>query len=66
MHIEIPTSLSKNSTIEIATSNGNLVKTQTISQKAFQIPLTQFSKGVYWLKIRNNEYSIVKKIMVWE
>lgn len=66
LHIEIPRPFSKNSTIEIATSNGNLVKTQTISQKAFQIPLTQFSKGVYWLKISNNEYSIVKKIVVWE
>lgn len=66
LNIEIPSPLSKNSTIAIATSNGILVKTQTISQKAFQIPLPQFSKGVYWLKISNNEYSIVKKIVVLE
>lgn len=66
LQVEIPSFLSKNSTLQLINANGSLVREMTISKEVFKIPLTPLSKGVYWLKISNNEYSTVKKIVVFD
>ncbi len=66
LSISVPSQLSKNSTLELTSSTGQLLKRRHISQALTQIPLSQLSKGVYWLKISNYEYSTVKKIVVLE
>jgi len=66
LQVEIPSFLAKNSILQIVAPNGNLVMQKTISKEALKIPLTHLSKGVYWLKISNYEYSTVKKIVVFE
>jgi len=66
LQIKIPSFLTKNSILQLVAANGNLVMQRTISKEALKIPLTTLSKGVYWLKISNYEFSTVKKIVVLE
>lgn len=66
LSVSVPSQLSKNSTLELTSSTGQLVKRRPISQELTQIPLSHLSKGVYWLKISNYEFSTVKKIVVLE
>ena len=50
--------------LELYSTTGSLLKTFSINQYPLSISFKDRAKGVYYLKINDNEQSIVKKIMV--
>ena len=50
--------------LELYAATGSLLKTIFPRQNPLSIPFLDMPKGVYYLKINDNEQSIVKKIMV--
>jgi len=66
LHIDFPTPIPSNLKIELFSANGSLRSISTIQDNSFSRSFSDLPKGVYFLKINDNEQSIVKKIMVFE
>lgn len=66
LNIVLDKSISTNLRLQLIAANGNLIHTISAKANKLTIPFLNFPKGVYYLKINNNEQSIVKKIMVLE
>jgi hypothetical protein len=51
-------------TIEVIANNGQLLKIISVQEKIVQIDLSNFPKGVYWLKINTKYHVITKEIIL--
>jgi len=66
LHIDFPTPIPTNLKIELFSANGGLRRIHTVQENSFTLSFSDLPKGIYFLKINDNEQSIVKKIMVFE
>lgn len=55
--------LNENLKIEIINSNGQKMQNIDLENNLTQINITNFSKGIYFIKIINSKFSVVKKII---
>lgn len=61
LNVEMPNK--NNSSIKIIDVSGRIIYSQIVSQKNTTIDLSKFNKGIYFVEVKNNQQSYVRKII---